>query len=450
VTTTAKGPDIRDYLFAKVGFTPTDEQRVILNSPFRFNLVAGGEQAGKSLIAAKYLLGRFAETDQRGLYWLVAADYERTRAEFEYLLADFSALGILKEASKRVDPGHLTLADGTRIETKSAKDPRTLAMRAPNGIIGCEASQLDMETFFRLRGRCAPKRGWMFLAGTFEGSLGWYPQMFTAWASGADKEARAYSLPSYTNKYLYPGGATDPEILRLKEVSSDDFFMERIEGTPSPPKGLVFPEFRPDAHIAEVKYEQGEAVHIWMDPGYAGAYAVEVVQIIGEQIRVIDEIYEQGLVTDEIIDIARSKEWWPDVKFGVIDIAGTQHQAMAAPTEAWLAQTGLYLSSQKIKINEGTERLKGWLKIDPKTHAPRIVFSPTCRGILSEFGAAPNPFDGQTKAYRWKTDREGNIVGDVPEDKNNHGVKAAIYGLIDRFGYGYVSERGRIRVKRWS
>ena len=450
MTTTAKGPDIRDYLFEKVGFTPTDEQRVILNSPYRFNLVAGGEQAGKSLIASKYLLGRFAETDQRGLYWLVAADYERTRAEFEYLLADFSALGILKEASKRVDPGHLTLADGTRIETKSAKDPRTLAMRAPNGIIGCEASQLDMETFFRLRGRCAPKRGWMFLAGTFEGSLGWYPQMFTAWASGADKDARAYSLPSYTNKYLYPGGATDPEILRLKEVSSDDFFMERIEGTPSPPKGLVFPEFRPDAHIAEINYEPGESVHIWMDPGYAGAYAVEVVQIIDEQIRVIDELYEQGLVTDEIIDIARSREWWPDVKFGVIDIAGTQHQAMAAPTEAWLAQTGLYLSSQKIKINEGTERLKGSLMIDPKTHAPRIVFSPKCRGILSEFGSAPNPFDGQTKAYRWKTDREGNIVGDVPEDKNNHGVKAAIYGLIDRFGYGYVAERGRIRVKRWS
>ena len=450
MTTTSKGPDIRDYLFTKVGFTPTDEQRVILNSPYRFNLVAGGEQAGKSLIASKYLLGRFAETDQRGLYWLVAADYERTRAEFEYLLADFSALGILKEASKRVDPGHLTLADGTRIETKSAKDPRTLAMRAPNGIIGCEASQLDMETFFRLRGRCAPKRGWMFLAGTFEGSLGWYPQMFTAWASGADKDARAYSLPSYTNKYLYPGGATDPEILRLKEVSSDDFFMERIEGTPSPPKGLVFPEFRPDAHIAEIKYEQGEPVHIWMDPGYAGAYAVEVVQIIGEQIRVIDEIYEQGLVTDEIIDIARSREWWPDVKFGVIDIAGTQHQAMAAPAEAWLNQTGLYLSSQKIKINEGTERLKGWLRMNPKTHAPRIVFNPTCHGILSEFGAAPNPFDGQTKAYRWKTDREGNIVGDVPEDKNNHGVKAVIYGLIDRFSYGYVSERGRIRVKRWS
>jgi len=450
VTTSTTGKKLRDYLFEKVGFAPTDEQRAILESPFRFNLVAGGEQAGKSLIASKYLLGRIAETEGNGLYWLVAADYERTRAEFEYLIEDFSALRILSSASKRVDPGHLVLGDGTRIETKSAKDPRTLAMRAPDGILGCEASQLDLETFFRLRGRCAPKRGWMFLSGTFEGSLGWYPQMFTAWASGADKDARAYSLPSYTNVHLYPGGASDPEIQRLKEASSDDFFMERIEGKPSPPKGLVFTEFRPDMHISEVDYEKGEPVHLWMDPGYTGGYAVEAVQIRGEQLCVIDEIYEQGLVTDDIIDVARSREWWPDVKFGVIDIAGTQHQAMAAPTEVWLAQTGLYLSSQKVRINEGTERLKGWLKINPKTHAPRIVFSPKCHGILSEFGSAPNPFDGQTKAYRWKTDRDGSIVGDVPEDKHNHGIKAVIYGLIDRFGYGYVQDKERIRVRRWT
>ena len=447
MTTTT--PKLRDYLYDKVGFTPTDEQVAILESPYRFNLVAGGEQAGKSMVASKYLLGRFMETEEPGLYWLVAADYERTRAEFEYLVQDFATLGILKQASKRVDPGYIVLADGTRIETKSAKDPRTLAMRAPHGILGWEASQLDMETFFRLRGRCAPKRGWMFLAGTFEGSLGWYPQMYTAWAAGADPEAKAYSLPSWTNKYLYPGGREDPEIQRLKEVASDDFYMERIEGKPSPPKGLVFSEFRPDAHVVDVEYVPDVPVHLWMDPGYAGGYAVAVIQVQGEQIQVIDEIYEVGLVTDEIIDIAKSRPWWPDVKFGVIDIAGNQHQAMAAPAEVWLEQAGLYLSSQKVKINEGTERLKGWLKIDPRTHAPRIVFSPKCIGIMSEFGMAPNPFDGQTRAYRWKTDREGNIVGDTPEDKYNHGVKAIIYGLIDRFGYSYVQGHDRIKVRRW-
>ena len=440
---------LTSYLFDKVGFNPTAEQRRILDSPYRFTLVAGGEQAGKSLMASKYLLSRFAETEGKGLFWLVAADYERTRAEFEYLVDDFARLGLLKEASKRVDPGHLVLADGTRIETKSAKDPRTLAMRAPNGILGCEASQLDLETFYRLRGRCAPKRVWLFLSGTFEGSLGSYPQMFTAWANGADKDARAYSLPSYTNVHLYPGGATDPEILRLRDFSSDDFYMERIEGKPSPPQGLVFPEFRPDAHIADVEYEKDVPVHLWMDPGYAGAYAIEVIQVKGDQIQVIDEIYEQGLVTDDMIDIAMSRPWWPDVQFGVIDVGGTQHQAMASPAEMWLNQAGLYLSSQKVRINEGTERLKGWLKIDSKTHAPRLVIAPHCHGILSEFGVVPNPFDGQTRAYRWKTDRDGNIVGDVPEDKNNHGVKALIYGLVDRFGYAYLDHKNKITVKRW-
>ena len=76
MTTLIKRPGLRDYLFEKVGFTPLEEQRRILEPKYRFTLVAGGEQAGKSLIASKYLLSRFAETEERGLYWLVAADYE--------------------------------------------------------------------------------------------------------------------------------------------------------------------------------------------------------------------------------------------------------------------------------------------------------------------------------------------------------------------------------------
>ena len=91
------------------------------------------------MVASKYLVSRFLENEDPGLYWLVAADYERTRAEFDYLVEDFATLGVLSEVSKRVDPGRIVLADGTKIETKSATDPRTLAMRAPNGLLGSEA-----------------------------------------------------------------------------------------------------------------------------------------------------------------------------------------------------------------------------------------------------------------------------------------------------------------------
>ena len=446
---TTANTDITEYLFSKLDFKPTDKQKPILDSRKRFILVAGGEQAGKSLVASKYLVSRFLENEEAGLYWLVAADYERTRAEFDYLVQDFATLGILGEVTKRVDPGRIVLADGTRIETKSAKDPRTLAMRAPNGIIGCEASQLDLETFHRLRGRCAPKRGWLFLGGTFEGSLGWYPQLFQSWQHGLNDE-QSFSLPSYSNEHLYPGGKSDPEILRLKAVASDEFFMERIEGIPTPPQGLVFGEFRADLHISdEAEWSVGNPVQLWMDPGYAGGYAVEVVQEINGQMCVIDEIYEQGLITSEIIDIAQSRPWWKDVDGGVIDVAGYQHQAMSAPAEIWMEETGIYLGAQKVQINEGTERLKSFLKPNPLNNIPKILFNPKCKGILSEFGAEPNPFDGQTRAYRWKTDRDGNIVGNTPDDRYNHGVKAVIYGLVDRFGYGHTRNNSFIKVKRW-
>ena len=439
---------IASAVFDLVDFEPTDLQKRILNSDKRFILVAGGEQAGKSMVASKFLLQKFLTDESPGLYWLVAADYERTRAEFEYLSQDFAKIGILAEVSKRVDPGRIVLADGTRIETKSAKDPRTLAMRAPNGIVGCEASQLDLETFYRLRGRCAPKAGWLFLGGTFESSLGWYPQTFSTWESGVGEE-QSYSLPSYSNFHLYPGGREDPEIKRLEAFASDDFFMERIEGRPVPPRGLVFNEFRASIHSGEVEYVPNEPVHIWMDPGYAGGYALEAVQIIDDTVRVFDEIYEIGLVTEEMADIAMAKPWWKDVQYGVIDIAGRQHQAMPAPAEVWLSKTGLYLASEKVPINDGTERLKSFLKVDPITGYPRITIDAKCKGVLSEFGAVPNPFNNQTQAYRWKQDREGNIVGNTPEDKYNHGIKALIYGLVHHFGFSYSADRQKIKVKHW-
>ena len=88
------------------------------------------------------------------------------------------------------------------------------------------------------------------------------------------------------------------------------------------------------------------------------------------------------------------------------------------------------------------------LKLAPNGE-PRLIINPKCKGILSEFGAAPNPFNGQTLVYRWKTDRDGNVVGNQPEDKYNHGVKAVIYGLINHFGYAHIENRKSIRVKRW-
>ena len=442
------GP-LATVLFEMVGFEPTgEEQARILRSRKKRKLVVGGIQAGKSLETSKDWLIHWFE-DKVGhpgatlLYWLGGVDYERTKMEFGYIVEDLAKLHMPVVASKRVDPGHIEvrLKGETkpilRIETKSGKDSRTLAMQAPHGIMICEASQVDLETYWTCLSRIGPKDGWLHLSGSYEGSLGWYPGLAAAWAYGS-KDEQSFRLPSPTNWHLYPGGVNDPKILRLKADTSDAFYLERIMGIAAPPKGMVFgSEFRPDLHIREVEYDPLLPIYLWEDPGYGHAHAIEVAQVAsGGQVRVFDEFYERGIITEDMIQVCMMRPWWKNGnKTLVIDPNySNQHHATHSVEEIWRAKGVVAATTLKVRISEGTERLKSFLKVNPVTGEPGIVFSPKCKGVLSEMGAYPNPFDGQTKVYSWKMDREGNVIGDEPDDKYNDGLKACIYGLVERFG----------------
>ena len=119
---------------------------------------------------------------------------------------------------------------------------------------------------------------------------------------------------------------------------------------------------------------------------------------------------------------------------------------MPAVAEVWLKKAKLVLRSNKVGIIEGIERLRTFLKVNPLTNAPNTVIAPHCKGILSEFGGCPNPFTGQAQTYRYKTNKDGMVISEEPEDKNNHGIKAYIYWLVNKFGYAIVSA-DRLRPK---
>lgn len=426
----------RSLVFGKIGYAPTKAQQLVHDCPSRIRLVAGGERSGKSFLGANDLTARLPEGT---LYWLVAADYERTRPEFNYCLENAEKLGFKIEATKNVDPGRIDLPEiGVKIYTKSAKDPRKLASEAPDGIIGCEASQLTYEDFLRLRGRLTEKRGWMLLEGTFESSLGWYPEMYNRGLSPNPDDIASFSLPTWSNTKLFPGGRNDPEIIAVERIMPADMFLERLGGVPCPPKGLVFTEFQTSVHtgtggIFDIDYTQ--PVEIWVDPGYQHNYAVEVVQQKGEQLVIVDEIYETGLMTPDIITLCQQKPWWLCVKSGVIDIHAKAKSGLIPDTQIWLNQGQIFLQSQYVKVEDGIARMKTSLKVNPITGHPQLYINSKCKGIISELGGCPDPKDGQTKVYKWKVDRDGNIIGTVPEDKNNDACKAVAYGLVNKLGY---------------
>ena len=319
------------------------------------------------------------------------------------------------------------------VKTWSLKDWLKVGSEAPDGIVICEVAQITLQEYRRLCDRTAEKRGWVVGTGTFESSLGWYPETWKLYQLPG-QQGQSFSLPSWSNKVVYPGGIDDPEIQRLKENNSNDYFNERFGGVPSPPHGLVFPEFRYLTHVCDMAIVDSP-VYLWIDPGYAGAYAVEVVQMQGDTVCVVDEVYEHGLVTEQIIDICKVKPWWRKVVGGVVDIAARQHQAMPAVAEVWESKAGLHLMSNVVSEDAGRERLHSFLTVHPIEHVPHLLVDPKCEGILSEFGVVPNPFSNEAEPYKWKEDRIGKVVGTAPEDKNNHGIKAVIYGLVNKFGY---------------
>ena len=437
----------RELLFERLGYKPNPTQLKIHQSPSRIKLVTGGERSGKSTVGANELTSRCFEGQ---LYWLVGAEYDATKAEFEYICENLTKLEIPYSATKRVDPGEID-AGIFKILTKSARDPRKLMMQAPDGILVCEAAQVDYESFLRVRGRIAEKRGWMMMTGTLEGSLGWYPELFTRWQMPNEEEAQAFGMPTWTNTAIFPGGEKDPEILALKSASSKEWFNERYGGIPCPPAGRVFSEFSNAFHtgVGEAyNFDPLQPVYLWIDPGYASVYAVEVAQKRGDDIYIVDEIYERGLVTSDIIKVCKQKPWWNKVTGGAVDVAGTQHQAMPAVSEIWLKEAGLRLRSRKIKIQDGIERVKSYLNINPITGRPLLHINTRCKGLISEMGGCANPITNQTSVYRWRQDRSGAVIGEEPEDRDNHASKALAYGLIDLCGYS-IAQLSRPKIRFW-
>ena len=417
---------ILEKTYVRLGLVPTEAQWPALMCDERTILVAGGERGGKSRTGAAYLMGRWHEGQ---LFWIAAKDYERCRPEFEYCLGDAQKLGILTSdySFPARDQCHTVLLGGTKIVTKSLRDYVKIGSEAPDGILVCEVAQLDYQDWLRLLARTAEKRAWLLGTGTFEGSLGWYPELVEYYSTGV-AEGKSFSIPSWSNRYVFPGGRDDSEIKRLENLLPYDLFMERFGGVPCKPSGLVIKEFANRIHVGQYDFKPELTVEIAVDPGYAGACAVEAIQKWGEQMVLVDEIYLQGYVTEEIIDICKMRSWWSRVVGGAIDVAARQHQAMAAPIEVWLKHGSLSLQAKLVEEEAGIDLLRTYLKPHPVSGQPHILVNHNCQGFIAECGGGKNPIPG---GGQWLRDKNTG----KPIDKDNHACKAVIYYLANKFGY---------------
>lgn len=372
------------------------------------------------------------------VYWIVGPDYEQPRKEFEYIHDAFKALGRKIEASTpraKSSPWWMRIDGIGEWQTKSSGQTggamgnvMKLASEALDGVIMAEAAQQTLDVMLKCRGRVAEKRGWVILSGTFESSLGWYASYFTRWQTANPERGKSFSVPTWTNTAIYPGGRNDPEILALEATYPHDLFLERFAAIPCKPATLVFKEFDVATHVREeVTFDPERPVYLAVDPGYApGAYCVLAIQTgyseHAEIVFVVDEVYRHEATGPEVIAECKERPWWKNVEGGVMDIAGRAHMAMKSQQEVWRDEANLWLQSSKVPILDGIARHRTFL-IDPSTNEPRLLHSPYCTNMIEEYAL-----------YRRPTDREGAPVNEIPIDRNNHAMKAIAYFLFNRYG----------------
>lgn len=416
------------------------EQSQILYHPARIKYLGGGERAGKSYLSASYAFARYGvdvmtapHKHEEFLYWLIGEDYSMCRGELEYIVGFLKEMNDFDERGSSLpkrDQSVVITKHGGRFETKTARDPRKLGVVAPRGILGCEAGVWTQETYLRAIGRLAEKRGWGLFSGSFESSYSYYAGVWMAAIDHPMPEEAAFSLPTWSNLAIFPGGRTDPEILRLEARFPKARFMERFGGVPSKPSGTVFHLFSTVDHVKPRTRNPEIPIQLWVDPGYIHPYAILAVQIVDGIVHVLDELFLFRHTHQQAIAATKAKPWFSQVERVVIDVASRKETTDGPSGETtWERLTSLPVRAEYHLVKDQISRVTDFLSLN------RIIVDPQCRGLIAEMGGGPpHPdFPGMTP-WKYNVNSDGSVNVDKPTDKWDDACKALAYGLIHNFG----------------
>ena len=397
-------------------------------------LAVAGEGSGKSMHAGLWLSAGQLYDSQLGqfLYWVVGADFEDARKDFEYyknFQAQLDNIEQLSMPSHRDQQCYLRTKTGHETYTISSYDFTKIARDEPMRVVGAEVSRWYQETFDRCEGRLIRNyphsRG--FFSGSPESSLGWLPDVAKYAQGPNDRGVRSFFIPSWCNLAKYPGGREDPAIKRVEAGRSPQKFAERFGAVFVPPRGLVCHTFRTNQHVDwQLEYDPMFPVYIAVDPGGI-VYSLLFVQFTQDgEIHVLDEIYAHRWSHEAVINEFKANPLFSVVEGGAIDVASKQPQnAMPVSYQEWANDTGLNLWAEKHAVDDSIERLYWALANNPNTGRPRLSIHPRCLGLISEMGGGPSPIPDGGPWMRFEH-RDG--LG-PPMRKNDHSCKALAYLL---------------------
>jgi phage terminase large subunit len=326
----------------------------------------------------------------------------------------------------------------SNIYFRQLEEPDKLRSLNLSGFLIDEANQVSEEAFILLQGRL---RG----AGLRKGIIvsnpnghdwlyRWFFKKDHLKTEQAKNQLHLIMAPSTENVHL-----PDGYIQSMMEAWSEDRIKREIMGSFDAFEGMVYHEFRRDVHVVKSFRipEQWER-HIRIDHGYRNPAACLWIAISPDgEAYIYRELYEREWLIHELVSGDKKTR-----KQGLVELSRgekLQSAKIDPSTKARRGSTGASDYDEYIKhwpesfpslqmakndVQVGIDRVKSYLKVNPKNNKPLLYIFDTCVNLLEEI-----------TTYRYpelRSNQEGKKAEhEKPIKVDDHALDALRYMIVD-------------------
>jgi len=446
-----KGLDV-GQLYNKIGYFPHMGQLKFHKAQARFKVLDCGRRWGKSTSGPHEQLPKML-MKKPTLGWIVAPTYDLGEKEFRVFWKQLiEVMQIPTDRSKtfysiRNKDFRITTAWGSSVEVRSAEHPESLVGEGLDWVIMAEAAKLKLSHWEKfIRPTLSDKRGDAIFVSTPEG-FNWFfdlyqlgqnqdPDLFDWWS---------YKSPTWENSTVFPGGATDDEILAVKKTLSPEVFDQEYGAEFTSFAGRIYSEFDEGYHVIPTHDFRPEwPNYLAFDFGFRNPFVCLNIQVnpATDDIYIWDEYYERNITTPEHARRLKSHIQWR-VDGGYYDPAGPEEAVSMMKifhdtyeyNNTWLNSVMLTAAPNDWKM--GVERVKEWLKLRPipddmgydtSRKAPKLfVARDRCKQTIREF----NTYRVKEQSEKMNESKDPK---EEPRKKDDHAMDAMRYFIAGHYG----------------
>jgi PBSX family phage terminase large subunit len=282
---------------------------------------------------------------------------------------------------------------------KQLEEPDKLRSLNLSGAYIDESSQVSEAAFMLLQGRLRGGGPMKLILTTNPNGHDWQYQWFVKQDMIKDKEDRKnfclIKAPSTENVHLPP-----KYVANMMASWSDERIQREIMGSFDAFEGMVYHEFRRDVHVVQPFVIPSTWTRIMgIDHGYRNPAAVLWAAIdYDENVYIYRELYKREWLIEELckgkqedgayepgINKLTGKEV---IEYAKIDPSTRARRGTTGGSDfdAYIEHlpSGFPLGMANNEKTAGIDRVKSYLKIDPKTNKPKLFIFNTCPNLIEE------------------------------------------------------------------